>query len=610
MSQYRLYFRIFSYTKPYSYVPYYVIFSLLGIVFGAVNFTLLKPVFDVLFGEVVSPEELTKPELSFSIIYLKDLFYYNMRLIHAEQGPQSSLRFVCTLIVISVLFSNLFRYLAIRIVNAVRIRGVYRLREQLFEHVLNLHNAYFTNERKGDLIARFSNDVLDVERFVLNSFKTIFREPATVIIYFGVLFYMSWELTLFTVFFLPASGLLISRISKNLKKKGNEIQNLGGVLLEAIEETLSGLKIIKSFTASDFMTARFEHINKAYADTFNKIDNRRELAGPLSEFLGVSVVAGILLYGGSMVLREGASLSAATFITYVIFFSQVLEPMKKLSSALSNIQRGLAAAERVFEVIDTVPLVTDTAKAERLEDFEREIEFRNVSFAYGEKEVLKNISFTVKKGETVALVGPSGGGKSTLADLIPRFYDPLNGEVFLDGKDVREYRLENLRSLIGIVTQESVLFNDTVARNIAFGNKDFDLEEVKKAAKIANADEFISENESGYEMNIGDRGAKLSGGQRQRLSIARAVMKNPPILILDEATSALDSESEHLVQEALDKVMKDRTSVVIAHRLSTIQNADKIVVIREGEVVEMGTHAQLLTKGGLYKKLTDMQGFA
>lgn len=561
--------------------------------------------------EQVDPESLAKyadkPEFSFSIEYFSHLFNYNFLQVAEEYGKMGTLFYVCIIIVLSVFLSNLFTYLSGVVLAKVRAIVIKRMRMDIFEHVSGLHIGYFSNERKGDLMSKMTNDVQEVENTIVQSLRVVFREPATIILYFSVLFFMSVKLTLFTILIIPISGAIIGGITRRLKKKAVQSQQSLGRIVNILDETLGGMRVIKAFNAEGFMKKKFDGETDFYADVNVNMARKNELASPISQFLGVFVVAGILVYGGSMVLSGNSDLGASDFITYIIIFTQVLNPAKEISRAVSSIQRGIASAERVFTVVDTPSQITSPTSPSVLNKFDHAVEVKNVSFAYEDQLVLKNINFTLERGKTIALVGPSGGGKSTLADLVPRFYDPTEGEILLDGKNLKDFNLKDLRSLMGIVTQESILFNDTVFNNIAFGVEGATEADVMEAAKIANAHEFIEKMEDGYQASIGERGSKLSGGQRQRLSIARAVLKNPPILILDEATSALDSESEHLVQEALTKLMSNRTTLVIAHRLSTIQHADEILVIERGEIVQRGTHTDLSQIEGLYQKLSSIQ---
>jgi subfamily B ATP-binding cassette protein MsbA len=605
------YLRILSYARPFGrFFPIYITYAFLAIVFGLLNFTLLKPLFDVIF-EQVDPASLEKfremPAFSFSVEYFTSMFNHRFLLVSEEYGKFGTLLFVCIIIVGSVFLSNLFTYLSGVVLAQVRAMVIKGMRRDVFQKVSQLHIGYFSNERKGDLISKMTNDVQEVENTIVHSLRVVFREPATIFLYFAVLFFMSVKLTLFTMLIIPVSGAIIGGITKRLKKSAVESQESLGRIVNILDETLGGMRVIKAFNAERFIRRKFDQETDQYSDVNVSMARKNELAAPISQFMGVSVVAGILVYGGSLVLSGESDLSASDFITYIIIFTQVLNPAKEISRAVSSIQRGIASAERIFEVIDTPNLIKAPENPKPLTAFKEQIEFKNVSFSYGDTQVLKNIDFSLKKGKTVALVGPSGGGKSTLADLVPRFYDPSSGHILLDGIDLKDFSTSDLRSLMGIVTQESILFNDTVFNNIAFGLEGVTEDQVIEAAKIANAHNFISQLENGYQTNIGERGSKLSGGQRQRLSIARAVLKNPPILILDEATSALDSESELLVQEALTKLMSHRTTLVIAHRLSTIQHADEILVIERGQIVQRGTHADLMSVGGLYQKLSTIQ---
>lgn len=607
------YLKILSFARPFSaYIPQYALFTILYVAFSLVNFTVLIPLLQILFGQV-DTEKInaigSQPEFSFTIDYFKNLFYFHFGEIINTQGKKQALQFVCIILICSVFLANFFRYFAAILLAKFRIRVVTNLRNAIYGKITALEIGYFTEQKKGDIMSRITSDVLEIETSVVSTVKVLFKEPALIIGFFAILFSMSFSLTLYTLLLLPVSGGIISYIAKRLKKKATNSQESLGRINSIVDETLSGMRIIKAFTARPFMTDKFENEVKYYAKQNMSIATKFELAGPISEFLGVGVVCGLLLIGGNMVLDNSSALSAAEFIAFIIIFSQILNPIKAISAAFSNIQRGLASGERVFAIINTPSTIQDAADAKAISAFEDKVAFKNVSFSYQDQKVLKNVSLEIKKGTTVALVGPSGGGKSTLADLLPRFYDPQEGNITFDGIDLKAYKVEDVRKLIGVVTQESILFNDSIYNNIAFGLSNVAEADVIQAAKVANAHDFIIEMPQGYHTNIGDRGGKLSGGQRQRLSIARAVLKNPPILILDEATSALDSESEKLVQEALNNLMKNRTSIVIAHRLSTIQSANKIVVIQEGKIVEEGTHNDLIKENGLYSKLSQMQSF-
>src|SRR5690606_19287889 len=482
-------------------------------------------------------------------------------------------------------------------------------RKAVFNNVMDLHLGYFTNSRKGDVISKIASDVQVVQFSVTSTLQVAFKEPLQLIAYVVVLFALSTKLTVFSLAVIPVSAFFISLIVKKLRQQAREGQQSYANMISYLDEALSGVKIIKAFNAIPFVKDRFNGESERYSKIMRRMVRRQQMSSPVSELLGVVMVAVILLYGGNLVLAGEGELAASEFITYIAIFSQVMRPAKALTDAFSSIHNGIAAGERVLELIDEHSIVTDKLDAKPVNGFNRAIEFKDVNFAYGEKQVLKDINIAIPKGKAVALVGPSGGGKSTLVDLIPRFMDVTGGAILVDGIDVRDLQQESLRTLIGTVNQETVLFNDTIFNNIAFAQPSATMEEVERAARIANAHDFILKTEHGYETNIGDRGAKLSVGQRLRICIARAVMRNPPIMLLDEATSALDTESEKLVQDSLYKLMENRTTVVIAHRLSTIQSADNIVVIENGEVVEQGNHHDLIVKDGLYKRLIDMQQF-
>ncbi|MCU0422963.1 MAG: ABC transporter ATP-binding protein/permease [Bacteroidia bacterium] len=607
----KTYFRLLAFAKPYSsFIPKYIVVAILAVIFGLVNFTLLIPLLNVIFNQ--TPPELVQslPAFSLNLDFVKGAFNYYFSKIFIEYGRSGALQFVCIIIVISVFLSNLFKYWSQRILTKMRTNVIRRIRSALFDKILNLHVGYFQDQRKGDLMSSLSNDVTEIEVSVVSSVQVIFREPLMIAGYIILLFTMSVKLTLFTMLVLPVSGFIISRISKSLKRQAVTGQELLGNILSIIEETISGARIIKAFNAQHYTRNKFEDQNGAYRNLIKSMWNKREMASPVSEFLGVTVVVGVLLYGGQLVLENNSDLNASEFITYIVLFSQVLVPAKAISSAVTNIQRGIASGERIFKILETEVPIKEVPQPIQLDTLKEAISFNEVSFSYDqERKVLNKVSLVIPKGKMIALVGQSGAGKTTMADLLPRYYDVTEGSITIDGNDIRQLSLNSLNQLMGIVTQESILFNDTVFNNIAFGTKGLTEQAVIEAAKIANAHEFITQMENGYQSNIGDRGGKLSGGQRQRLSIARAVLKNPPILILDEATSALDTESERLVQEAIQNLMKNRTSIVIAHRLSTIQHADLIVVMQQGEIIERGTHAELIAANGAYKKLTDMQTF-
>ena len=607
----KTYLRILQYARPLlAFLPQYLLYTVLTIFFSIGNFTLIIPLLSVLFDKTdkvpaQAPDHL--PGFKPTIQWVTDTFNYFFADVLTAHGKMGALAFVCGVVVVSVLLSNVFRYMSLRLLAKVRARVIRNLRRDLYHRIIGLQLGFFAGERKGDLMSRFTADVQEVETSVVNTFTAVIKEPLTIIAYFLVLFHMSVPLTLFTLILLPLSGGAISFIAKRLRTQAKQSQKTLGTMLSVIDETLGGIRVIKAFNAQEYIKGKFEEQNDQYARTSRTIDNTRDLASPFSEFAGVSVVAGLLYFGGTLILGGQSALDGETFIGYVILFSQVLTPAKALSSSFGNIQRGLVAGERVLSIIDTEPVIRDRPDATVLPPFAREIEFHDLSFSYGETPVLYDINLTIRKGQTVALVGGSGGGKSTLADLLPRFYDPSQGQILIDGHDLRACTLHSVRDQMGIVTQESILFNDTIFNNIRFNTAATEAE-VVEAARIANAHEFIVASPEGYQTVIGDRGSRLSGGQRQRLSIARAILRNPPILILDEATSALDTESEKLVQEALQRLMQNRTSLVIAHRLSTVQHADEIVVLQHGRIVERGTHAALLLRpGGVYQRLSSMQ---
>lgn len=612
----KVYSRLLAYVRPYRklIIPFFC-FTLLAVIFSVFQFALIIPLLNVLFNQ--SPDTIgagtTLPSFSLSTGFIKDAFYYQVYRLKAMK-PVYALYFITAIIICSVLLTNLFKYLAQRSMLKARTLLVKRIREALFEKINRLHMGFFTKESKGDLISRMNSDVFEIEGVAASSLEVIFKEPNLIIGYFIALFAISVKLTLFTLIIIPISAIGIATVSKRLRKESKDSQASIGRLLTIMDETLMGMRIIRAFNATAFVLKRFARENDFYRNASLKIFKQRELAPAFSEAAGVIVVSGILLYGGSLILQNGqgaAGIAASEFIAFIAIFSQVLRPAKAMVVAIANIQRGRAGGERILQLIDTPEEVTDKANAIPLRHFEEEIRFENVSFKYIDTLVLEDISFSIEKGKTVALIGPSGVGKSTIADLIPRFYDATEGSIKIDGTDIRNYQLESLRSHMSFVTQESFLFNDTIFNNIAFGYPDAKEEDVIQAAKIANAHEFIVQTEQGYQTSVGDRGIRLSGGQRQRLCIARAVFKNPSILILDEATSALDTESEKTVQDALSKLMKGRTTLVIAHRLSTIKEADEIIVLENGRIIERGHHNELIeVEEGIYKKLTQLQHIA
>ncbi len=610
----KVYRRLLAYARPYRrFLPLFFIFTILAVIFSVFQFALIIPLLNVLFNPGNGNDAMAVPAFSMSAGFIRDIFYYEVYRLKAI-NPVYALYFITFIIVCAVLLTNLFRYLAQRTLIKARTLLVKRIREALFEKINHLHMGFFTKEHKGDLISRMNSDVFEIEGVAAGSLEVLFKEPSLVIGYFIALFAISTQLTLFTLFIIPISALGIATVQKKLKRDAKDAQASIGRLLTIMDETLTGMRIIRAFNATGFTIKKFSRENDFYRKASLAGFKRREMAPAFSEAAGVMVVAGILLYGGSLILNGGqsaAGMQASEFIAFIAIFSQVLRPAKAMVIAGANIQRGRGSGERILELIDKPIEIKDKEDAIELKAFKHEIEFRNVDFAYADTPVLKDISFDIPKGKTIALIGSSGVGKSTIADLIPRFYDAKKGNVLLDGIDVRDYKMESLRSVMSFVTQEIFLFNDTIFNNIALSRPDATKEEVIAAAKIANAHEFIMQTENGYQTVTGDRGIRFSGGQRQRLCIARAVLKNPSILILDEATSSLDTESERTVQDALSKLMKGRTTLVIAHRLSTVREADEILVLHDGKIIERGHHNDLIEiDEGVYKKLTEMQQIA
>ena len=586
-------------------MPEYVVFALLSVIFGVFNFSLLIPLLNVLFGTVKMPEQLVEPAFEASVSWLISWFNFQTFRLIKTGGMQHALFFICGTIFLLILLSNTFKYLAQRVMSRMRVTLLMKLREAIFKKYTELNFSFLSNERKGNLLTIIGNDVQEIEFTVLVSLEAVLKEPILITGYFVFMFSISAKLTLFTILYLPAAGLLINFVGRKLKS-GNGLMLMSS-LISLTEETLSGLRIIRIFNAEEFVKQRFNQLNTDFRNYLKNWMNKREMASPASEILGVLSAVGIILFGGSLVVSGQGDLDASAFITYIVIFSQILGPAKGMSNSFATLQRGLVAGRRIFDILDQETDIKEMPDAKSVSRLEKSIEFRQVGFAYEKERVLESLQFELKKGEMLALVGPSGGGKSTTVDLLVRFFDPVEGGIYLDGTNLKEFRLADLRQLFGMVSQETILFNDTIFNNIAFGNPGASKETVEQAARIANAHEFILQTENGYQTIIGDRGSKLSGGQRQRISIARAVLRNPQILILDEATSALDTESEKLVQEALSNLMKDRTSIVIAHRLSTIQHADKILVLEKGRIVEEGKHQELCEKGGIYRKLVDLQ---
>ncbi|RZK26903.1 MAG: ABC transporter ATP-binding protein [Flavobacterium sp.] len=604
----KTYFRLLSFARPIEkFAIPYVIVTLLAIFFNTFNFTLLAPLLDTLFLSDQATSQVPKVVPSWDIL---TRFKNYIGGVVETLGKPAALQIVCAVIFCSVVLANFFRYLSQRTIEDLRVHTLLKIRRKVFSNVMNLHIGYFNNERKGDIISKVASDVQVVQSTVTNTFQVVFSEPVQLIFYIALLLKISVKLTLFSLLVIPVAGFIISKIVKRLKKQATAAHESFAKLIGFLDESLSGIKIIKAFNTTDRIVDKFDKENIYYSHLTRKIARRQQLASPVSQTLGVIVVVLIVLYGGGLVIGGNKDFPASEFITYIAVFSQVMRPVKALGDAFTGIHSGIAAGERVLDLIDTKPELTNKENAEELKNFSDNITLENVSFSYGDNEVLKNLNLQIPKGKTIALVGPSGGGKSTLMDLIPRFHDPKNGSIKIDGKNYLDLTVESIRAQMGTVNQESFLFNDTIFNNIAFAKPEASEAEVVAAAKVANAHEFILNAEAGYQTMVGDRGSRLSGGQRQRICIARAVLANPPIMLLDEATSALDTESEKLVQDALNNLMKNRTSIVIAHRLSTIQHADLIVVIEKGEIKETGSHSDLLKENGLYSRLINMQTFS
>ena len=585
-----------------------IVFNFLHALFGSLSIMMLMPILGIIFNSQKEVTEKVPFELNSESLSL--FFSYYITQLKYAYGPSITLIFIGFIAVIGTAFKTGFAYLAAYELIYIRNGVVRDIRKKIYLKILSLPLPFFSEERKGDIISRMTGDVQEVEASVMSSLDMLFQSPILILVYLGIMLYMSWQLTLFVFILLPIMGFLIGKVGKNLKRHSWEGQTKMGEILALMEETLSGLRIIKAFNAEKKMVQRFSEENEDYRRIQNRLMRRRSLAHPMSEFLGTIVIVIILWFGGTLVINHQGALSAEGFIAYIALFYSIINPAKNLSNAYYSVQKGLAAMERIDVILAAESSIQEPALPRNIDRFSQGIEYKDVCFSYNEsKPVLKRVNLVIPKGKTIALVGQSGSGKSTFVDLLPRFYDVNQGSILIDGTDIRDLSFFNLRELMGNVNQDPILFNDTIYNNIAFGVENATPEEVVNAARIANAHDFILQTEHGYDTIIGDRGGKLSGGQRQRLSIARAVLKNPPIMILDEATSALDTESEKLVQEALDNLMKNRTSIVIAHRLSTIKNADLICVFHEGEIVEKGTHDELLSLNGIYTKLYTMQNF-
>lgn len=602
--------KIFRFARPYTkYMWLNIFFNILYALFSAISFLTLMPMLDVLFK---NEHKITEPPVYQGITqsgdYLKEYMGYWINNSMQENGPLNTLMILISVVILTFLLKNLFNYWAMYFITFLRNGILKDIRNVLYKKSVELPLSYFSEKRKGDMISRMTSDVLEIQHSFLSVLELLVREPLTIVFTIGAMCFISVELTLFVFIFIPIAGFLISLVGKSLKKNSDKAAQEQGIFLSIIDETLGGLKVIKGFNAEKTFEKKFQDSTYRFFKLNNKILNRQNLSSPMSEFLGIVTIATLLVYGGQMVLIDG-TLSGAAFITYMGLAYGVLTPAKSISKASYSVKKGDAAAERVLEILETENQITNKPSAVKKTTFEQEISIENITFSYENDSVLKNFSLKVPKGQTVALVGQSGSGKSTIANLLTRFYDVQHGSIKIDGIDIKDFDLQSLRGLMGLVTQDSILFNDTIKNNLLLGNENATDEQIIDALKIANAYEFVKDLPEGIHTNIGDSGNKLSGGQKQRLSIARAVLKNPPIMILDEATSALDTESERLVQGALENMMQNRTSVVIAHRLSTIQKADRIVVMQKGEIVEQGTHDELLNKNGMYSKLVQMQSF-
>ena len=602
------------FVSPYKrYIGWAIVLNVLSAIFNVFSFTLLIPILNILFKTGENTQVYHFMEWgsgSLKEVAVNNFYYYVTQMIETH-GPQMTLLFMGLFLAFMTMLKTSCYFGSSAIMIPLRTGVVRDIRVMVYSKVMHLPLGFFSEERKGDIIARMSGDVGEIENSITSSLDMLLKNPILILLYFSTLIVTSWQLTLFTVLVLPGMGWLMGKVGKKLKRKSLEAQGKWSDTMSQLEETLGGLRIIKAFIAEDKMVDRFKQCSAELRDATNKVAIRQSLAHPMSEFLGTLLIVLVLWFGGLLILGDGTSMEASTFIFYMVILYSIINPLKDFAKAGYNIPKGLASMERVDKILKAENPIKEPVNPLPLHGMNDRIEFKDLSFSYdGKREVLKHVNLMVPKGQTIALVGQSGSGKSTLVDLLPRYHDVQLGEITIDGVNIKNFRIHDLRALIGNVNQEAILFNDTFFNNIAFGVENATMEQVVEAAKIANAHDFIMETELGYQTNIGDRGGKLSGGQRQRISIARAILKNPPILILDEATSALDTESERLVQEALERLMKTRTTIAIAHRLSTIKNADEICVLYEGEIVERGKHEELLEKNGYYKRLNDMQSLS
>jgi len=599
---------IFRYVSKYPKLIFaYFSFNVLSNLFSVISLGLLSFFLLLIFKKKDTLEAVTDNTGFFSKLNPVNLLkVWLYQVMQTPNGEIKALAVICLMVLGAIILKNFFLYLSIYYITPIRNSIINDMRRSMFKKILALPIGYFNDQKKGDIMSRLTNDLGDVESSIINVLETVFREPVTIFLFFVYMVILSPQLTLFLILFLPFSGLIIGRIGRSLKKQSTRVQEKLGTILSTIDETLGGIRIIKGFNAEKKQYEKFSTQNDELFIIKNRANRKRDIASPVSEVLGFTAIVCVLWFGGRLVLRN-SFLDPGDFIAYIVIFSQVIQPLKSLSAASYNIRKGSASVDRIEHLINEDVSIKEVANPVQLEAFRHNIEFRNISFYYEDKIILEDINLTIEKGKTIALVGSSGAGKSTLVDLVPRFHDVEKGELLIDGINIRQYSLESLRGQMGIVTQEAILFNDTIANNIALGMDNATKEQIVEAAKIANAHNFILQKEAGYETNIGERGNKLSGGEKQRVTIARAVLKNPPILILDEATSSLDTESERLVQDAINKLMSNRTSIVIAHRLSTIRHADEIIVLRKGRIVERGTHMSLMTIDGFYKRLVMMQ---